>query len=119
MPVLRLPALLPLPLSAAASLSRVADVRDSHRPPFPFLSHTTEKQCACSSFFIFISSCLSLLSLLGASPSRTLQTSSTAGAIAIIPQDKRTVFLEAFRAAREEMRIEICVLEDPTILQGV
>ena len=41
------------------------------------------------------------------------------GAIAIIPQDNRTVYLEAFRAAREEIRIEICVLEDPTILQGM
>jgi hypothetical protein len=38
------------------------------------------------------------------------------GAIAIIPQDNRTVFYSAFDSAKEEIRIEICVLEDPDIL---
>ncbi len=39
------------------------------------------------------------------------------GAVAIIPQDNRTVFYEAFDSAKSEIRIEICVLEDPDILE--
>lgn len=38
------------------------------------------------------------------------------GMVAIIPQDNRTVFYEAFDSAKSEIRIEICVLEDPDIL---
>lgn len=38
------------------------------------------------------------------------------GMVAIIPQDNRTVFYEAFDSAKSEIRIEICVLEDPDVL---
>lgn len=41
------------------------------------------------------------------------------GSLVILPRDGRTVFLEAFAAAKREIRIEICVLEDPRILQGL
>jgi phosphatidylserine/phosphatidylglycerophosphate/cardiolipin synthase-like enzyme len=39
------------------------------------------------------------------------------GSLAVLPEDGRTVYFEAFDAARQEIRIEICVLEDPAILQ--
>ncbi len=41
------------------------------------------------------------------------------GSLAIIPQDGREVFYEAFAAAEHEIRIEICVLEDPCILKSL
>lgn len=41
------------------------------------------------------------------------------GSLAILPKDGRTVFLEAFAAAKKEIRIEICVLEDPRILKSL
>jgi phosphatidylserine/phosphatidylglycerophosphate/cardiolipin synthase-like enzyme len=41
------------------------------------------------------------------------------GAVAVIPEDGRSVFLQAFDRARKEIRIEICVLEDPEVLQGL
>ncbi len=41
------------------------------------------------------------------------------GSLVILPQDGRTVYFEAFEAARKEIRIEICVLEDPLILQSL
>ena len=47
------------------------------------------------------------------------QTLFYPGSLAILPQDGRTIFLEAFAAAKSEIRIEICVLEDPLILQGI
>jgi cardiolipin synthase A/B len=39
------------------------------------------------------------------------------GSLVILPQDGRRVYFEAFAAAKKEIRIEICVLEDPLILQ--
>jgi len=41
------------------------------------------------------------------------------GSLAILPQDGRTIFFEAFAAAKKTIRIEICVLEDPLILQSL
>ena len=41
------------------------------------------------------------------------------GSLVILPEDGRTVYFEAFAAARKEIRIEICVLEDPLILQSL
>lgn len=41
------------------------------------------------------------------------------GSVVILPQDGRRVFFEAFAAAKKEIRIEICVLEDPLILQSL
>jgi cardiolipin synthase A/B len=39
--------------------------------------------------------------------------------LAVLPQDGRGIYLEAFASAEREIRIEICVLEDPTILEGI
>ncbi len=41
------------------------------------------------------------------------------GSLAVLPEDGREIFFEAFAAARKEIRIEICVLEDPLILQSI
>ncbi|MEO8752777.1 MAG: phospholipase D-like domain-containing protein [Casimicrobiaceae bacterium] len=41
------------------------------------------------------------------------------GSLVIQPEDGRGVYLDAFAAARREIRIEICVLEDPQILQSL
>ncbi|HTV32420.1 MAG TPA: phospholipase D-like domain-containing protein, partial [Methylocella sp.] len=37
----------------------------------------------------------------------------------MLPEAGRTIYLEAFQRARKEIRIEICVLEDPQILQSL
>jgi phosphatidylserine/phosphatidylglycerophosphate/cardiolipin synthase-like enzyme len=39
------------------------------------------------------------------------------GSLTVLPEDGRGVYLQAFDAARHDIRIEICVLEDPQILQ--
>jgi phosphatidylserine/phosphatidylglycerophosphate/cardiolipin synthase-like enzyme len=39
--------------------------------------------------------------------------------LAILPEDGREIYFEAFGAARRDIRIEICVLEDPLILQSL
>ncbi len=41
------------------------------------------------------------------------------GSLVVLPDDGRLVYFEAFAAARREIRIEICVLEDPFILQSL
>jgi phosphatidylserine/phosphatidylglycerophosphate/cardiolipin synthase-like enzyme len=41
------------------------------------------------------------------------------GTITVLPQDGRGVYLDAFAEARSEIRIEICVLEDPVVLGGL
>ena len=41
------------------------------------------------------------------------------GSLVILPEDGRSVYLDAFSAAQREINIEICVLEDPIILQGL
>lgn len=41
------------------------------------------------------------------------------GRLTVLPQDGRTLYVEAIDAAKKEIRIEICVLEDPQILQHV
>lgn len=41
------------------------------------------------------------------------------GSLVILPQDGRQVYFEAFAAAKKEIKIEICVLEDPLILQSL
>ncbi len=42
-----------------------------------------------------------------------------AQALKVLPEAGRTAFLNAFAEARTEIRIEICVLEDPQILGGL
>ncbi|HEY3243528.1 MAG TPA: phospholipase D-like domain-containing protein, partial [Phycisphaerae bacterium] len=37
----------------------------------------------------------------------------------VLPEDGRGIYFEAFDAARREIRIEICVLEDPLVLQSL
>jgi cardiolipin synthase A/B len=39
--------------------------------------------------------------------------------LVVLPRDGRRVYLDAFASARREIRIEICVLEDPEILEGL
>lgn len=46
-------------------------------------------------------------------------TSAAAGPLTVLPEDGRSVYLDAFAAAEGQIRIEICVLEDPEILQGL
>jgi cardiolipin synthase len=41
------------------------------------------------------------------------------GSLAVLPDDGREIYFEAFGAARREIRIEICVLEDPLVLQSL
>lgn len=41
------------------------------------------------------------------------------GSLVILPEDGRAVYFDAFAAAKREIRIEICVLEDPLILQSL
>jgi phosphatidylserine/phosphatidylglycerophosphate/cardiolipin synthase-like enzyme len=41
------------------------------------------------------------------------------GSLAVLPQDGRKIYFEAFAAAQREIRIEICVLKDPQILQSL
>ena len=41
------------------------------------------------------------------------------GSLALLPEDGRDIYFEAFGAARREIRIEICVLEDPLVLQSL
>jgi cardiolipin synthase len=41
------------------------------------------------------------------------------GSLAVLPEDGREIYFEAFGAARREIRIEICVLEDPLVLQSL
>jgi phosphatidylserine/phosphatidylglycerophosphate/cardiolipin synthase-like enzyme len=39
------------------------------------------------------------------------------GSLTILPEDGRALYVQAIDAAKDEIRIEICVLEDPRILQ--
>lgn len=39
------------------------------------------------------------------------------GALTVLPEDGRAIFVQAIDRARREIKIGICVLEDPTILQ--
>jgi hypothetical protein len=71
----------------------------------------------------FLAAALAAWSLLVTGPGTAVAAAPTArpllyrpGAVAVIPEDNRTVFYEAFDAAKSEIRIEICVLEDPGIL---
>ena len=41
------------------------------------------------------------------------------GSLTILPDDGRDLYFRAFDAAKNEIRIEICVLEDPQILQHI
>jgi cardiolipin synthase A/B len=41
------------------------------------------------------------------------------GRITVLPEDGRTLYFQAIDAAKNEIRIEICVLEDPQILQHI
>ena len=41
------------------------------------------------------------------------------GSLAVFPQDGRKIYYQAFAAAQHEIRIEICVLDDPLILQSL
>jgi cardiolipin synthase A/B len=60
------------------------------------------------------SRCLCLCLLLQIPSSLLAQRSLT-----ILPEDGRTLYFQAIDAAKYEIRIEICVLEDPQILQHV
>ncbi len=51
--------------------------------------------------------------------SERLATRPAVSAVAVLPQDGRSLYLDAFAAARREIRIEICVLEDPEVLTGL
>ena len=44
---------------------------------------------------------------------------SATTAVAILPQDGRSLYTDAINAARQDIRIEICVLEDPDILSSL
>ena len=41
------------------------------------------------------------------------------GSLVVQPEDGRGIYVEAFAAAKDEIRIEICVLEDPLVLQSL
>jgi cardiolipin synthase A/B len=41
------------------------------------------------------------------------------GRLTVLPEDGRTLYFQAIDAAKNEIRIEICVLEDPQILQHI
>jgi phosphatidylserine/phosphatidylglycerophosphate/cardiolipin synthase-like enzyme len=41
------------------------------------------------------------------------------GSLVVLPEDGREIYFEAFGAARREIRIEICVLEDPLVLESL
>ncbi len=43
--------------------------------------------------------------------------SASSCALAVLPEDGRGIYLRAIDAAKDEIRIEICVLEDPQILE--
>lgn len=53
---------------------------------------------------------------LAQSPTNSL-TARSGGALTVLPEDGRTLYFQAIDAANNEIRIEICVLEDPQILQ--
>ncbi len=44
-------------------------------------------------------------------------SAAVAGPLTVLPEDGRSIYFEAIDGAREEILIEICVLEDPQILQ--
>jgi cardiolipin synthase A/B len=52
----------------------------------------------------------------GASVQAPTGAGPAAGALTILPQDGRRLYFAAIDAAQQEIRIEICVLEDPRIL---
>jgi phosphatidylserine/phosphatidylglycerophosphate/cardiolipin synthase-like enzyme len=58
------------------------------------------------------------LVLVGCSSSAA-SSSGRAARLWVLPGAGRTVYLDAFRSATRDIRIEICVLEDPQILAGV
>lgn len=41
------------------------------------------------------------------------------GTVAVLPEDGREIYLAAIASAKRDVRIEICVLEDPRILQAL
>jgi phosphatidylserine/phosphatidylglycerophosphate/cardiolipin synthase-like enzyme len=41
------------------------------------------------------------------------------GSLTVLPEDGREIYFRAIDAAKEEIRIEICVLEDPQILERI
>jgi phosphatidylserine/phosphatidylglycerophosphate/cardiolipin synthase-like enzyme len=43
----------------------------------------------------------------------------TTGRLTVLPEDGRTLYFQSIDAAKNEIRIEICVLEDPQILQHI
>jgi len=62
--------------------------------------------------------CLCLLFFLGFSSSYA-NSLFYPGSLAILPDDGRRIYLEAFAAAKKEIRIEICVLQDLAIIQSL
>jgi phosphatidylserine/phosphatidylglycerophosphate/cardiolipin synthase-like enzyme len=49
--------------------------------------------------------------------SRPTRSEPRAGALTVLPDDGRKLYFQAIDAAKHEIRIEICVLEDPQILE--
>ena len=57
--------------------------------------------------------------LVGAASAQVSPTRSTLrpGSLTVLPDDGRALYLRAIEAAKHDIRIEICVLEDPQILE--
>lgn len=71
-------------------------------------------------FFSFLFSCSGLL--FGGTVESAAQRTGKIfypGSLAILPEDGRSIYFEAFASAQEEIKIEICVLEDPLILESL
>ena len=62
---------------------------------------------------------LSFASPLAGSASALGCGSTSSGELTVLPEDGRGIYLRAIDAAKDSIRIEICVLEDPQILERV
>jgi phosphatidylserine/phosphatidylglycerophosphate/cardiolipin synthase-like enzyme len=62
---------------------------------------------------------LIIVALAAASSPAAGETRFGPGSLTVLPEDGRDVYLQAFASARREIRIEICVLEDPAVLTGL
>jgi cardiolipin synthase A/B len=72
----------------------------------PFLKFTLPVR-ACREIFVFVL-------FMGMAISQAADAQSE---LRVLPEAGRAIYFEAFQKARREIRIEICVLEDPQILQ--
>lgn len=67
--------------------------------------------------FKTISWCLIFFCL--AMPSTSVMAQTAAGPLLVLPEGGRSFYTEAIARARRDIRIEICVLQDPQILQAL